>query len=154
MDVSLRSGSCKSGYLLACSSNKYSDCIASVVRAYYTWYLIGSTDISWNSVGMGIWAALEMSFGVVVVCLPVSPRFYKHLRERSNALLTSWKLSRSQDTDRSKGSSSTTNLSSSISPTRPHFSSFHYGLEKDYDIQRPEGAILVKEEYKVEEFLV
>ena len=92
-----------------------------------------------------------MTFGIVVVCLPVSPRFYKHLRERSSALLTSWRSSKSSEIDRSKDSSSTVNLSPSKSPTRPQFSSFHYASEKYDDIKRPEKALLAKEEYEVED---
>ena len=57
------------------------DCIAAILRAYYTWRLVEETDYSWNTSIQGMCTALEMSFGILVATLPIAPRFYKHLKQ-------------------------------------------------------------------------
>ena len=58
------------------------------MRTYYTWRLTESTDISWNVALMGMWTWIEMSFGVVVASLPVTPRFYQFCKQKASKLAT------------------------------------------------------------------
>lgn len=65
-----------------------SDCFAAIMRTYYTWQLTESIDVSWNIAFMAMWTWIEMSFGILVASLPVSPRFYQFIKQRLSILMT------------------------------------------------------------------
>ena len=56
-----------------------SACVTSILRSYYTWRTIESPDTSWELLPMGLWAWAELSIGMIVVCLPVFPKFFNHI---------------------------------------------------------------------------
>ena len=58
--------------------NAYSACVTSVLRTYYTYKVVKEPDISYNIVLMGLWTLAEVATGVIVSCLPVLPRFFRH----------------------------------------------------------------------------
>ena len=60
-------------------SSMFRACITSILRTYYTWKIINSPDITYNMIIMGLWAYAEITIGIVVSCLPVVPKFFKHI---------------------------------------------------------------------------
>ena len=48
-----------------------------------------SPDISWNIAIMGLWTWAEMSVGVLVCCLPVTPRFFSFVNPKFQSMVTS-----------------------------------------------------------------
>ncbi len=49
------------------------------MRTYYTGKLITSPDLSYNLIAMGLWTNAEIGVGIIVSCLPMLPRFCKHV---------------------------------------------------------------------------
>ena len=62
----------------------YSACIASILRTYYTWRTIGTLDVSWEILPVGLWSLAELSIGIIVGCLPTLPKFLQHIRTKLN----------------------------------------------------------------------
>lgn len=56
-----------------------SACVTSTIRTYYTWKIIDSHDITYDICKMGLWTHAEISIGIIVCCLPVSPRFFQFI---------------------------------------------------------------------------
>lgn len=56
-----------------------SACVTSILRSYYTWRTVESLDTSWELLTMGLWTWAELSIGLIVVCLPVFPKFFNHI---------------------------------------------------------------------------
>ena len=56
-----------------------SACVTSILRSYYTWRTVESLDTSWELLPMGLWTWAELSIGIIVVCLPVFPKFFNHI---------------------------------------------------------------------------
>ena len=54
-----------------------SACVASVVRLVYAVKLYTHTDLTYYSWLAGVWTHPEMASGVIVACLPVSPKFFQ-----------------------------------------------------------------------------
>lgn len=48
-----------------------------------------SPDISWNIAIMGLWTWAEMSVGVLVCCLPVTPKFFSFVNPKFQSMVTS-----------------------------------------------------------------
>ena len=71
--------------MLEKSNPQYRDCISSILRTYRTSILIESPNDSPNIIVMGCWAAAEIGIGVLVFCLPVTPRFLQFLNSRSRS---------------------------------------------------------------------
>ncbi len=57
----------------------FSACITSIVRTYYSWKIIHSQDVTYDLFQMGLWNYAEISIGIMVSCLPVSPRFFQFI---------------------------------------------------------------------------
>lgn len=57
-----------------------SACVASVVRLVYAVKLYTNTDLTYYSWLAGVWTHPEMASGVIVACLPVSPKFFQMLQ--------------------------------------------------------------------------
>ena len=89
------------------ADNSNSDCFAAIMRTYYTWQLTDSSDVSWNISLMSMWTWIEMSFGILVASLPVTPRFYQFFKQRSSMLMTTSRRRVSQftETRNTKGNS-------------------------------------------------
>ena len=62
--------------------------MTSILRTYYTWKVVESTDASFNFVVVGLWTWAEMTSGILVSCLPVTPRFFQHLGSKFSSSLT------------------------------------------------------------------
>ena len=60
-----------------------STCATSIVRTYYTWQIIESSDESYLLVPFGLWGLAELSAGIVVGCFPIMPRFFQHVGPRA-----------------------------------------------------------------------
>lgn len=58
-------------------------CATSIVRTYYTWKIIESSDESYLLVPFGLWGLAELSAGIVVGCFPIMPRFFRHVGTRA-----------------------------------------------------------------------
>lgn len=69
------------------------------IRLYYSVKLSTSTDTTWYTWNMGVWGLVEMDFGIIVACIPVSGALYRHIHQstffsnasRSLKGLASWK---------------------------------------------------------------
>jgi hypothetical protein len=57
-------------------------CAASAIRLYHAILLYSATDQTYRGALMGKWAEPELTFGFLVVCLPVFPTFFKHIYEK------------------------------------------------------------------------
>lgn len=56
-----------------------SACVTSILRTYYTWRTVESSDTSWELLPMGLWTWAELSIGIIVGCLPALPKFFQHI---------------------------------------------------------------------------
>lgn len=61
------------------TSRVSSACITSIIRTYYTWKIIHSQDVTYDMCRMCLWNSAEISIGIIVCCLPVSPRFFQFI---------------------------------------------------------------------------
>lgn len=89
-----------------------SACVTSVLRTYYTWKTVQSPDKSYNIVPMGLWVCAELSAGICISCLPVTPKLLKHIGPKLSSALTTLK-SRSTKASADSGSVSPAKLKSS-----------------------------------------
>ena len=62
----------------------HSACVASILRTYYTWRTVGTPDVSWEILPVGLWSWAELSIGIIVGCLPTLPKFFQHIRTKLN----------------------------------------------------------------------
>lgn len=53
--------------------------MTSVLRTYYTWKVVKEPDVSYNIILMGLWTLAEVATGIIISCLPVLPRFFRHV---------------------------------------------------------------------------
>ena len=53
--------------------------MTSVVRTYYSYQVPKSSDRSYNLELEGLWAWAELTIGIIVGCLPVTPKFFQHV---------------------------------------------------------------------------
>ena len=53
--------------------------MTSVVRTYYSYQVPKSFDKSYNLELMGLWGWAELAIGIIVGCLPVAPKFFRHV---------------------------------------------------------------------------
>lgn len=60
------------------TTNFHSACATSIVRTYYSFKIVQSPDVSYNTVIMGLWTWAEVTSGMVISCLPVMPKFFQH----------------------------------------------------------------------------
>ena len=56
-----------------------SACVTSILRTYYTWRTVKSSDTSWELLLMGLWSWAELSIGIIVGCLPALSKFFQHI---------------------------------------------------------------------------
>ena len=52
--------------------------MTSILRTYYAWEIVQSRDISYNVCKMGFWTFAEIAIGIIVSCMPVLPKFFRH----------------------------------------------------------------------------
>jgi hypothetical protein len=57
-------------------------CAASAIRLYHAVLLYSAIDQTYRGALMGKWAEPELTFGFLVVCLPVVPAFFKHIYQK------------------------------------------------------------------------
>ena len=62
--------------------------MTSIVRTYYTWKLVESSDESYLLVPIGLWSLAELSAGIVVGCFTVMPKFFQHVGPRAYRIFT------------------------------------------------------------------
>ena len=91
-------------------------CITSIIRTYYTWKVVKSSDFSYNIIVMGIWTYAELTIGIIVSCLPVLPRFFNHIGPKIYEILVfgSWSKILLRHRLRSTDNSDETNPTSRI----------------------------------------
>ncbi|SLM39433.1 hypothetical protein LPUS_09967 [Lasallia pustulata] len=53
-------------------------CVASIIRAYYTWVVARAIDESYSLVVLSFCAAAELAIGIIVGSLPIMPKFFQH----------------------------------------------------------------------------
>ena len=53
--------------------------MTSVVRTYYSYQVPKSSDKSYNLELMGLWGWAELAIGIIVGCLPIAPKFFRHV---------------------------------------------------------------------------
>ena len=58
-----------------------SGCASSVVRLYNSVKLIYDRDLTYLAGVQDLWAIIEATCGILAMCLPVSPKFFKSLSE-------------------------------------------------------------------------
>ena len=49
------------------------------MRTYYSYQVPKSFDKSYNLELMGLWGWAELAIGIIVGCLPVTPKFFQHV---------------------------------------------------------------------------
>ena len=49
------------------------------MRTYYSYQVRTSLDKSYNLELMGLWCWAELAIGIIVGCLPVTPKFFRHV---------------------------------------------------------------------------
>lgn len=54
-------------------------CVTSIMRTYSTFQFIKSSDKSYVAGPFGLWSMAELTVGVITGCLPVMPKFFKHV---------------------------------------------------------------------------
>ena len=91
-------------------------CVTSIVRTYYTWKIVQSSDITYNLCIMGLWAYAEISIGIIVSCLPVLPKFFNHFGPRiyGSFSLQTWSVTLLRPKMRSTGNTDKTGTSSRL----------------------------------------
>lgn len=60
---------------------KFSACASSAIRLSYTIKLARSKDITYYNSIMGVWTLPEIASGILAMCLPVSPKFFRSLKD-------------------------------------------------------------------------
>ena len=50
------------------------------MRTYYNWQLYQSSDLKWYIAKVGLWTWAEIGIGILISCLPVSLRFFQHVK--------------------------------------------------------------------------
>ena len=53
--------------------------MTSILRTYYTWKITYAPDVSYYTMIVGLWTDAELATGILVCCLPVTPRFFQHV---------------------------------------------------------------------------
>lgn len=60
------------------ADDAYSACASSALRLHATVRLFHTTDIAYYGDIMALWTGVEIAAGLLAVCLPVSPQFFRH----------------------------------------------------------------------------
>ena len=50
--------------------------------------MVGSPDLSYNIIPMGLWTFAELATGFIISCLPVIPKFFQHIYPRVSRALS------------------------------------------------------------------
>lgn len=53
-------------------------CVTSVARTHYTFKVMNSLDASYEVMFMGLWTWAEITTGIIISCLPVTPKFFRY----------------------------------------------------------------------------
>ena len=53
--------------------------MTSILRTYYSFKVPKSSDRTYNLELMGLWSWAELTIGIIVGCLPVLPKFIRHV---------------------------------------------------------------------------
>ena len=70
--------------------------MTSVVRTYYSYQVPKSLDKTYNLELMGLWGWAELAIGIIVGCLPVTPKFFQHVGPKVSSVFTSVSKSKVQ----------------------------------------------------------
>lgn len=57
-------------------------CVTSIMRTYYTFRVVKTSDKSYMFGPFGLWSGAELSASVITSCLPVLPKFFQHIRPK------------------------------------------------------------------------
>lgn len=58
-----------------------SACASSAIRCYYAVQLARSNDVTYHVGLMVLWTVPEVASGILAMCLPVSPKFFRHIKD-------------------------------------------------------------------------
>ncbi|KAI9842653.1 MAG: hypothetical protein M1837_007020 [Sclerophora amabilis] len=64
-------------------------CVTSITRLVYTYRLVQSKDVTYNTIVMGFWTLAEVAIGILCGCLPVLPKFFQVLGPKVHTALSS-----------------------------------------------------------------
>lgn len=76
----------------------FSACITSILRLYYTYRLLSSTDTSWNEIIVGLWGMVEIAIGFLYVCLTSVPKFLQIITPKLSQFSRTYGLSKTTTT--------------------------------------------------------
>ena len=62
-------------------------CVTSVMRTYYSFQAPKSSDRSYNWQLVGLWSWAELAIGIIVGCLPFTPKFVQHVGPKTLNIL-------------------------------------------------------------------
>lgn len=111
-----------------------SACAASIVRLFYSVKVIHSKDVSYLAGIINLWAIAEATCGILAMCLPISPKFFKSLQDAKlwstlRISLHSFMKSRNEPTSNSETSSDediAAKLNRRSTSLKTHFKKYHY----------------------------
>ena len=63
-------------------------CLTSIMRTYYTWQFVDSSDKSHEFGRFGLWSAAELAVGIITGCLPVMPKFIQHIGSKFHTMFS------------------------------------------------------------------
>ena len=63
--------------------------MTSIVRTYYSFQIPKSSDRTYNLELMGLWSWAELTIGIIVGCLPVLPKFVRHIGAKVSSTFSS-----------------------------------------------------------------
>ncbi|KAL8730733.1 MAG: hypothetical protein Q9181_004571 [Wetmoreana brouardii] len=75
-------------------------CASSILRLYESVRYCQTKDQSWHLLRLGLWTTAELCSGLVIGCLPVMPKFYRHFAHAISTKLTSYRTPTSGGTNR------------------------------------------------------
>ena len=58
------------------------------MRAWATWQFNDPQDVSYVTMGLALWTWAELSSGIILSCLPTTPRFFRHISPKINSMVS------------------------------------------------------------------
>ena len=118
-----------------------SGCAASIVRLYYSVKIVDYEDVTYLAGILYLWAIAEMTCGILAMCLPISPKFFKRLQAAKfwSSLRTSLhSLTRSKIEPTSETPTDenvVAKLDSGSSSLKAYFRKYHYVTANENEIE-------------------
>ncbi len=75
------------------------------MRTYYTVGIVHNPDASYALTAMGLWTWAELTAGILISCMPVSPRFFQSTGARVRQALSSISSSKKSNSSNGKNAS-------------------------------------------------